>query len=311
MLRKTSQLLAENGIVRELAIKLKRDIRAESLCFLNCNKTNKTPLQRRASVAGTSLFNVNNTIQETGFDHLEKIQRPVCSEKLNDDEIADLPNDDEADDMGLDRLDLASLSVEPNVIAMADDSNDNFDLVAWLNEPSNANDPDFDNFDLQDFCSLLDKSNEAHEAIESIEPTIEIANTDCHSGERPGYDEKDNLDLVSVRIEPNGSTIEMTNESGDNNVDDFASNSLFTLFTEPAAPAGPTPANRKKSTEVARVDNIQAVDGIQLFNDYNPFDPFNRKKSSLPFTLNGRPRAISVDAANANIHRHASLPFQI
>lgn len=62
---------------------LERDLRIETLGFLNRPRNvpkvpNDTNQQRRASVAGTNLYDVNNRIQETGFDHLLRIPRSNC-----------------------------------------------------------------------------------------------------------------------------------------------------------------------------------------------------------------------------------------
>lgn len=59
-------------------MKLERNYKVEALAYLNSQPSR--PLARRASVAGGNLFSVNNKIQETGSDHLPKIQRSkqVC-----------------------------------------------------------------------------------------------------------------------------------------------------------------------------------------------------------------------------------------
>lgn len=81
-------MLAQHDIKRELVVKLERNIVAESLSYLNQRQMNHLTQssnaqnsqrsqipQRRASIASTSLFAINNTVREAGFDHFRKIPR--------------------------------------------------------------------------------------------------------------------------------------------------------------------------------------------------------------------------------------------
>lgn len=80
MTRQTARLMRQHGINQELVVTINRDIRADSLGYL-ANRANlaNQPInaipRRRASVAGGSLFSINNNVREAGFDFFQKIPR--------------------------------------------------------------------------------------------------------------------------------------------------------------------------------------------------------------------------------------------
>lgn len=88
--RQTSELLAEHGIKRELSVQIKRNFVIDSLAYLNkptqptqptsirsnpSNPVRGRRARRARSVAGTNLYDVGNTITETGFDFLGRVPR--------------------------------------------------------------------------------------------------------------------------------------------------------------------------------------------------------------------------------------------
>lgn len=62
---------------REFVIRLQRDHRIDALNYLNNQPMNaaQAKSRRRASIASTSLFNIDNNVREAGYDRFEKIPR--------------------------------------------------------------------------------------------------------------------------------------------------------------------------------------------------------------------------------------------
>lgn len=72
--------MKKHGIERELVVKMERNFMADSLSYLTNQQMNQPShasqrLQRRASVASTSLFAIGNSIREAGYDYFGKIPR--------------------------------------------------------------------------------------------------------------------------------------------------------------------------------------------------------------------------------------------
>lgn len=322
-------MLRENGIQQELVVELERNIRAEAMVRLTYQPPNTRAVQRRrASVASTSLFGIGNSIREAGFDHFQKIPRsnqvtlgaeqasnkanekmPTSPAMVTDDNpihqinfgasTSGTSKANHSDDNTVDKS-TTSTAIVAEQVDESYETDDEYDEKQQLIETSIASVPDQNDF--------TDPFGEYIESLYIIEPNNGNANEELNGGligaiqsdtaidgyESYELDESLNIgqlfeeqQLIELLIEP--STAQIEEESNDG--------IIGTIQIDAAVAANPDPAVEQERKEDAMDHEIF---DRSLFNDFQPF----QRLPNLPFSLSGRPRAMSVDS---HIQRHRRL----
>lgn len=318
-------MLGAHGITRELAVVLERNFRIESLNFLNSrlqNPSHTAPTHhRRASVAGTTLFNVENNIQETGFDYLPRIARSNIVAINNTSTMPTIaPAQPTIAVVCRNRPGGFGFGVNEGASTSQAVTNDEYEYTNFRHLHTSESSESSDD-DLGEDTNVPNELNEG--GVHGVHDSGEESDNDDDFGLKSLFIEQIEADTnvpnelndgFGIDEHTTSQTVDNVNEDGvrdsgeeSNNDDDFGLKSLFTEPFEARIAMANTPMDKNesnKSTTSVESGTSQANESVEeaetgrigrigILNNYNPFD---RKKCSLPFTLSGRPRAISVDS---------------
>lgn len=210
MTRQTAKLLKENGITRELTVKLDRNFKVEALKQFNTDQRqhNEIP-NRRASVAGTNVYRIGNEIRETGFDYLGRVRRP-SRVQINPSSEAQIQNQRNNFSINVRAVEAAGAAVGVGASTSSTFPAQNFESFSSLAQKVNQNHPNVDHQMAFDGIHLSHRLNfEVDDAsLASDERVDDLADSDSDS----------DFGLSFLNIEPN---------DGINEIDNLAWNFYF------------------------------------------------------------------------------------
>lgn len=247
------RLLDSFGI-RDCFVELERCAQAESLCWLTMNENNRNndsnePMQqqntatlrpsRRASIASSNLFVVENHVREYGFDYLQRIPR---TNSVNIGHVDHVAHASDTDMAGLDTINatvdtvdgdeyldnaeyldetidsddfpfshLIELVIEPLIDPVESDGDEYLDNVEYLDDRNTSAENNGNNFHLDEFVGEVSESKD--DETKQNEQNEEGENAIAMLPDVP-----DNINpLVENEMPANVEVIENDNNSGDTN----------------------------------------------------------------------------------------------
>lgn len=302
--RQTIRLLKKYGITREPVVVLERNFKADSLGYLNKQSANPAQIQsrRRVSVASTSLFNIGNQIREAGFDFFQRIPRSTevnLGASTSGTGMLNASMAINGINCGASNNEATSAVVQPIEPIEPNDANDIFgdeiETLYWDEAETH-----------QTGANAMVESNELFDFDEEIESLY--------------WDDAETDAINAMNIEPNepfdfGDGIEsvctdnaMPNENHQTNAfypfgeqidrlyqdEDIPYSSNEVVDTGDTLEHPAVPANSNDAT-IAMIEPNNEKEQQESRKLQNDFDPFCRLEN-VPFSVTGRPRAISVSA---------------